>query len=96
MKSKVFQGGRGLSAQVHNEVAPIPAVCELMDNGRLVISIRAPLKTTERQLVEGLLDLVSILCHDAGFTPDSIMERLEYGLLAHWTRRAFPDDGGAC
>lgn len=96
MKSKEYQGGRGLSAQVHREVEQFPAVWELMDKGRLVISIQAPLETTARQLVEGLLDLASILCHDAGFTPDSIMERLEYGLLAHWTRQAFPNDEGAC
>ncbi len=96
MKCRIFEGGRGLSAQVHNEAAQFPAVWELMDNGRLVISIQAPLGTTERHLVEGLLDLASILCHDAGFDPNSIMERLEFGLLAHWTKQAFPDDGGAC
>ena len=96
IKSKKYQGGRGLSAQAHNEAAPLPAVWELMDKGRLVISIQAPLETTDHQLIEGLLDLASILCHDAGFTPDSIMERLEYGLLANWKRQDFSNDGGAC
>ena len=84
-ESKEYQGGRGLTAQVHKEVKQFPAVWEMKENGVLVISIQAPLGTTEKQMIERLLDFASILCHDAGFTPDTIMERLEFGLLAHWS-----------
>ena len=90
-KGKEYLGERVLMSQVHKAGELSPHVWEMYENGNIIVSIHAQLETTEYRLVEGLLDLASILCHDAGFTPDSIMQRLEYGLLANRARQVSPD-----
>lgn len=85
-ESKTYPGGRGVMVQVHREIKQFPAIWELLENGRPVLTVKTPSGTTDRQLTERLLDLASILCRDAGFTPDSIAKRFEGGLLANCDR----------